>query len=139
MLDLQDKKICPTLEEIAQYVQTPAFMQLCQEIKGRYECGEQIEFSACSLARGWNVKFKKAGRTLCTIYPHELYFTVMVVVGRREKAQVEAVLPDCTAPLREIYRQTREGNGQRWLMIDVEDQGDICQDILRLIAIRRSI
>nr|WP_296441349.1 DUF3788 family protein [uncultured Acetatifactor sp.] len=28
---------------------------------------------------------KKAGRTLCTIYLREGYFTVMVVIGTREK------------------------------------------------------
>ena len=40
--------------------------------------------SACSWEQGWNVKFKKAGKTLCTLYPRELFFTVMVVVGKRE-------------------------------------------------------
>ena len=44
---------------------------------------------------------------------------------------------DLTAELREIYQQTREGNGQRWLMIDLEEQGELYDDVLRLIQIRR--
>ena len=89
------------------------------------------------MERGWNIKFKKSGKSLCTIYPRESYFTVMVVVGRKEKAFVEAILEECTPQLREIYHQTKEGNGQRWLMLDLEDCEAMYQDILRLIAIRR--
>ena len=103
----------------------------------RYDCREAIEYSACGLEPGWNVKFKKSGKSLCTIYLRESYFTAMVV-GRRESASVEAILPDCSPRLREIYAQTREGGGQRWLMIDLEDRDEVYRDVLRLIEIRRS-
>ena len=55
-----------------------------------------------------------------------------------KKEAVEALLPDCCAELQEIYRQTKEGNGQKWLMIDLEEDGDLCRDLLRLIEIRRA-
>ena len=138
MIDLQDKSTCPTLEEIGEYVRNPVFMLLCSEIKDTYQCSEKIEYSSCSLEKGWNVKFKKAGRTLCTIYPRENYFTVMVVVGEKEKASVEEILPKCTVELQDIYHQTREGNGQRWLMIDLEVKDDLYHDLLQLIQIRRN-
>ena len=51
---------------------------------------------------GWNIKFKKSGKGLRTLYP-------------------------------------REGNGQRWLMIDLEDKDTLYNDIFRLIEIRRGI
>lgn len=81
MIDLQDKHNCPALEEIQQYVGNPVFTRLCSEMKSTYQCSEKIEFSSCSWERGWNVKFKKSGKTLCTIYPRESYITVMIVVG----------------------------------------------------------
>lgn len=137
MIDLQDKTICPTLEEIGEAVRNPVFMEFCAEIKWTYQCVEKIEFSRCSLEPGWNVKFRKAGKTLCTIYPKEGYFTVMVVVGQKERAAVEAALPECTVELRGLYRQTKEGNGQRWLMIGLEDRGELYRDCLRLVEIRR--
>lgn len=137
MIDLQDKNICPVLEEISEYVRNPVFMQFCMEIKNTYQCNEKIEYSSCSWERGWNIKFRKAGKTLCTIYPREGYFTVMVVVGTKEKARVEAMLPECSADLQGIYNQTQEGNGQRWLMIDVEDKESLYDNLLRLIRIRR--
>lgn len=138
MIDLQDKTYCPTLSEIGEHVNNPVFSRFCAEVKIRYDCTEKIEFSACSMEKGWNVKFRKAGKTLCTLYPRESFFTVMVVIGRKEKEAVEAVLPDCTAVLRTIYEQTAEGNGQRWLMIDLEDKDNLYRDLFRLIAIRRA-
>lgn len=138
MTDLRDKTARPTLEDIAAYVRNPVFRDFCAELTARYGCREAIEYSACSMEPGWNVKFKKSGRSLCTIYPRESFFTVMVVIGRREKETVEATLPDCAPQLREIYAQTREVNGQRWLMIDLEDRDQVYQDVLRLIDIRRT-
>ena len=52
------------------------------------------------------------------------------------EAEAEALLPGCTAELQELYEQTQEGNGQKWLMIDLEDQDQLYQDSLRLIKIR---
>ncbi len=66
------------------------------------------------------------------------FFTIMIVIGTKEKALVEAILPECTMELSDIYNQTKEGNGQRWLMIDLEDQGSLYNDVLRLIQIRRN-
>lgn len=137
MIDIQDKNYCPALDEVAAYIGNPVFNQFCTEITDKYNCNGKLEFSSCSWEPGWNVKFKKAGKTLCTLYPRESYFTVMVVIGRTEKDNVEAILPGCTAELQEIYAQTKEGNGQRWLMIDLEDKGDMYCDIFRLIQIRR--
>lgn len=137
MIDIQDKTHSPSLEEIAAYVRNPVFRTFCEEIQGTYQCGADIAYSSCSMEPGWNVKFKKAGRALCTLYPRESYFTAMVVIGRKEKEAAEALLPDCCAGLREVYQRTREGNGQRWLMIDLEDRDELYRDVLRLIAIRR--
>ena len=137
MMDLQDRSVCPTMEEVGEVVGNPAFGRFCAQIRDTYQCGERIEYSACSMERGWNVKYKKGGRALCTIYPREGYFTVMVVVGNKEKPAVEEMLPRCTPELRESYHRTNEGNGQRWLMIDLEDEGELYEDVFRLIQIRR--
>lgn len=85
MIDMQDKAYCPTLEEIGEYVNNPVFIQFCTDIKSSYACSEKIEFSSCSWEFGWNVKFRKAGKSLCTIYPREGYFTVLVVVGKKRE------------------------------------------------------
>lgn len=138
MIDLQDKNNPPAIEAISEYVRNPVFVQFCSEIKNTYKCNEKIEYSSCSWEKGWNIKFKKAGKTLCTVYPRECYITIMIVIGTKEKAFVEAILPECTVELSDIFNHTKEGNGQKWLMIDLEDKGDLYNDVLRLIQIRRN-
>lgn len=136
MINPQDRTYCPTLEEIGEYIHNPLFQQFCLKVKTDFGAREKIEFSSCSMEPGWNIKFKKSGKTLCTIYPRESYFTVLLVVGKKEKDAVEALLPDCTDELQNIYHQTREGNGQRWLMINLEDAEALYNDLLCLIQIR---
>ena len=143
MTDLQDKNYCPTIKEISEYVRNPVFMQFCSEIENTYKCNGKIEYSSCSWEKGWNIKFKKAGKTLCTVYPRECYFTVMIVISTKEKAFVEEILPESTIELSDVYNQTlysqtKEGNGQRWLMINLEDKGNLYNDVLHLIQIRRN-
>lgn len=137
MVDLLDSSLCPTLEEIEEFVRNPLFSRFCSQLKERHKCKEKIEYSSCSWERGWNVKFKKSGKTLCTIYPREGYFTVMIVVGTKEKDTVEAILPVCSGEIQDIYKHTKEGNDQRWMMIDLEDKGKLYDDVFCLIEIRR--
>ncbi len=137
MINLQDKTNRPTIEEISEYVRNPVFMQFCSEIREEHKCIEKIEYSSCSWEKGWNIKFKKSGKSLCTVYPKEGYFTILIVIGKKEKPLVEEILPDCADELQNIYHQTQEGNGQRWLMIDIEDKESLYNDLLRLIQIRR--
>lgn len=136
MTDLQDKTHCPSFDELCEYIRNPAFDKFCQKMRSDYRCTEKTEFSSCSLEKGWNLKFKKSGKTLCTIYPRESYFTVMLVIGRKEKESFETILPDCTPALREIYHNTKEGNGQRWLMVSLEDEDEMYLDVFRIIEIR---
>lgn len=138
MIGIQNKGYCPVLEEIQEYVNNPVFTQFCSDLKAKYTCNEKIEFSSCSLEFGWNIKFKKSGKSLCTIYPKENYVTVLVVVGKKEKEAVEATLHELTPELRDIYKRTKIMNGQKWLMIDLEDKEKMYSDIFRLIDIRRS-
>ena len=138
MIDIQDQAYCPTLEEMGAYIKNSLFSRFCAELSERYQTEGQLEFSKCSWEHGWNVKFKKAGKSLCTIYPRENYFTVLVVIGKKEKDLVEAILPECEPEIQNVYHQTQEGNGQRWLMIDLEDEDSVYENVLKLIEIRRT-
>lgn len=137
MIDIQNKGYYPLLKEIEEFVNNPVFNQFCAEVKTKYKCNEKIEFSSCSWEYGWNVKFRKVGKSLCIIYPKEGYFTVLVVIGQKETPAIESILHKCTSELRDIYRQTKPGNGQKWLMIDLEDIGNTYTDVFRLLDIRR--
>ena len=136
MIDIQESHIMPSLDGISEYISNELFDQFVQILKERYKVKEKIEFSKCSMQPGWNVKFKKSNKSLCVIYPQQRYFTVMVVVGLKEKEDVEDYLLKASSILRDIYDKTREGRGQRWLMIDLEDERHLYEDVLKLIDIK---
>lgn len=133
---MDNRNIKPSLEDMNHYIHNPLFKKLCHDIENLTSVRYQIDFSACSWEPGWNLKIKKGSRTLCTIYPREGYFCTMVVVGEKEKEAVENYLTQASPMTREIYHGTKEGNGQRWLMIDLEDQNQVYQDVLKLIEMR---
>ena len=62
---------------------------------------------------------------------------MLVVVGNKERERVENLLPQMSEEIRELYQTTKEGNGQRWLMIDIHVDNRVYQEVLRLIRIRR--
>lgn len=136
MIDLKDPDYLPDLKEISDYIKNELFDKFCTQLIDIYQVKPKIEFSKCSFEYGWNLKFKKAGKTLCVVYIRERYFTVLVVIGKKEKKIVENNLKKYCCTLQNIYTQTKEGNGQRWLMIDTKDEDLVYHDLLTLIEIR---
>ncbi|HMM05637.1 MAG TPA: DUF3788 domain-containing protein [Clostridiales bacterium] len=126
----------PTRDQMDAYVKNPLWNRLCDGIETQYQVKPLMTYSKCPMQPGWNLKYKKAGRALCTLYPGEGEFTALIVIGEREKAEMELILPSFTAAVRDLYLDTKISMGQKWLMIEVKN-GEILADIWELIAIRR--
>ncbi len=125
----------PNLQQISIFVANPLWEELCAHLESCYDVLPKIEHSICSGAPGWNVKYKKSGRALCTLYPSHGYFTCLVSVGSREAMEAELLLSVCTETVRSLYWSTAPYNGGRWLMIPVSSP-EILDDVKRLIALR---
>ncbi len=125
----------PTPEEIDAYIGSPDWGALREHIEVSYDAKPQIDYSICSGAPGWNMKYRKSSRALCTLYPGEGYFTCLVCIGSKEAMEVELLLASCTDYVRELYWSCKPFNGSRWLMIDVTS-ADILEDVKALIGLR---
>ena len=136
MINIKDINYAPDISEISSYIGNTIFDEFCRYMDDKYKVIRRIEYSKDVWARGWNVKFRKSGKSLCVVYPKKNYFTVLVVVGNKEKECVENMLSQFSEYIQDIYRNTREGNGQRWLMIDIDRKNNTYQDVLKLINIR---
>ena len=132
----QDSTHIPQIEDFYAVIHNKLFEKFLQAMKDIFSCEPQMEFSRCTWEYGWNMKFKKRGRNLCTLYAREQYFTLLIVIGKKEAPYLEALLPHLGDAMQEIIQETAEGNGQRWLMVDVEDEGSVYQDIWKLLALR---
>lgn len=126
----------PTKEIIAAYINNPLWERLCNHIEGQYEIKPIFEYSGCSMQAGWNIKYKKSNRNLCTLYPMEGYFIALIVIGERERTETEFALPFFTEHFQHLYQETKTGMGQKWLMINVTDD-DILNDVIKCIEVRR--
>jgi AraC family transcriptional regulator len=134
--DKDNRSQRPALEQIDAYVDSPLWEALRDHIETEYQCDPRLEFSKCFAQYGWNIKYKKAGRSLCTLYPLTGHFIVLVVIGQREQAAFERALPSFSGYLQQLYRETPGGMGQKWLMIAVRD-AQVLEDVKRCLAIRR--
>lgn len=133
--ELYAKDSQPDFKQIGTYIGTVLWQELCRYLEETYGVKPTIEHSICSAAPGWNVKYKKSGRALCTLYPAEGYFTCMVSIGRKEAMQAELLLSSCTDYVRTLYWAAKPFNGGRWLMIEVRSPA-ILEDVKDLIATR---
>ena len=125
----------PEFEDISAYVDCPFWEGLCEFIEETYSIKPAIEYSRCSGAPGWNVKYNKSSRALCTLYPNNGYFTCLISIGRKEAPETELMLGSFSSYLQELYKNTNVFNGSRWLMIDVATE-KIFEEVKELLCIR---
>lgn len=132
--DKMDRSQVPTFELATAYTGSPLWVDLCRHMEAQYQPTQVFEYSGCSVP-GWNLKLKKSGRSLCTLYPMEGWFTALVVIGNREKAEFDLTLPTLSGYTQTLYETTKDKNGLCWLMFEVKDES-ILSDVKRCIAIR---
>lgn len=128
----------PALESIRQFVKSDLWDKLNSYVQQEYSAEPKLSYSSCSWQRGWNVKYQKGSKSLCTLYPMEEFFIALVVIGESEKMEMELSLPLFSDSFRRLYHETKSGNGQKWLMINVTDSESL-DDVKRSIAIRRKM
>lgn len=133
--DKMDRTQAPTGEIMAAYADNPLWDELCTHMETVYGSKPVFEYSGCSVP-GWNVKYRKSGRSLCTMYPMRESFVALVVIGAREKHAFDLTLPTLSAYTQTLYERRKDKNGLCWLMFEVTDR-EIYGDVLRCIEIRR--
>jgi hypothetical protein len=71
----------PDYDEIAGYINPPAqelWKQVNSFIQERYKASPKTMYSKCSGKPGWNVKYQKSGKSVCTLYPEKDGFVALV-------------------------------------------------------------
>ncbi|WP_394922619.1 DUF3788 domain-containing protein [uncultured Robinsoniella sp.] len=131
---LYPKTTVPTFNQIGAYIQNPLWNKLHACLTQKYAAIPKIEYSCCSL-RGWNIKYKKKGKTLCTIYPQEGWFKILVIASERQQVELEFFIQTCCPNIQKAYENTKFFNGGKWLFLDISDS-EILKDLLELIHFR---
>lgn len=127
----------PTAEEFAGAVgpAAPRWTALVDWLDRTYGIeGEPLHFGRES---GWCLRFRRSGRSLLTLLPHEGGFRALVVVGPSvAEAVAGAIAAGEVGPtVAEAFAAARAYPDGRWLWLPVDDDAT-AEDVRRLIAIK---
>lgn len=129
-----DKNIQPSPEEIASALGQafPLWTQLTGFIDQTYQMPGEWSFGGKNY--GWNLWYRKSGKSLTTLYPQQGSFVAQVVLG---KAEVESALALTLGDhVGNFLRNTPSFHDGRWLFIPVQSEQDI-MDIQQLLLVKK--
>jgi len=77
-----DKETQPTEAELKEFANTALFDDIDSHLREVYKTKPKIAYSSCAMDknvwRGWNIKYQKSGKSLCTLYPQDGYFLALI-------------------------------------------------------------
>ena len=137
--ELFDREHKPTEVQIKEFVSTPLFDSLDAHLRQTYNVKPKVEYSSCAMDggmwRGWNIKYKKSGKSLCTLYPKQGYLLLLMAINTRQMDEAELLIPTCSEYVKELWEQSEVVHGAKYLGIEVRDDA-VLRDVQLLIEIR---
>jgi hypothetical protein len=137
-LDIQNKNHIPTFDEITNYMKSEnknRWLNLNRFIVDEFKSKSAFSYSSCSAKPGWNIKYKKSSKALCTLYPDRDVFTVLVVLNQSQMQLLNESKNLYTDYFVNIYDNCSLFNGTKWLMIDIVSN-DVLNDVKNLIKLK---
>jgi hypothetical protein len=130
-----DPEHVPTRDDIASAL-GPAAARLWAHVTRYVEESYGIEPTYVPPSRnyGWDVKYRKGGKTLLSLTPDEGGFTALVVLGEKETEAVRAL--ELGDHVRRVFDEARQLRDGRWLFVPVESDRD-ADDVEALLAVKR--
>lgn len=129
----------PSGNQIRAFVNNPLWDELMNCLQQKYNVKPKMFYSRCAMDngfwKGWNVKYAKGGKALCTLYPKEGHFIALVNIGAKEFAEAGLLIPLCDAYTQDLYNHTKSGASGKSLAVQVTSE-KILQDVKNLITLR---
>lgn len=129
----------PLMEEISSSMEAPGgelWDDLNQFIQERFHASPKVQYSTCSGKRGWNVKYKKSGKALVTLYPERSCYTALVVISLELASHLKESGTRLHPLIAGMLGKTKPYLGGLWLMIPVADKE--IEDYLKNLLILKS-
>ena len=136
--ELFDRDHEPSEVQVKEFVNTPLFDELDGHLIETYKVKPKLSYSSCGMDggawKGWNIKYQKSGKSLCTLYPKHGYLQLLVTIGERGVNEAELLMPMCTEYIQNLFAKS-SFQGSKCLGIDLRDE-NVLYDVKRLIEIR---
>ena len=85
---------------------------------------------------GWTIRYRKSGKTLCSLFPEHGAFTVLVVLGRKDGEKAIEILDKLSPATRELIGITTQLHDGKWLWLRVLKREHV-EDVKLLLAAKR--
>ena len=139
--ELFDREHEPSETQIREYIDTSLFDDLDAYLRHTYKVKPRMAYSNCGmdkgLWRGWNIKYQKGGKSLCTLYPKQGYLHLLLPVGMRDMDEAEVMIQSCTAYTQDLFNHTVCGHNGKSLAFEVNDEA-VLEDMKIMIGLRVS-
>ena len=129
-----DKGHQPKLPEVFDALgsKQPIWEKLTEFISSNYPIPGEWNFGGRNY--GWNVWYRKSGKTLVSLYPQQGGFVVQIVLGKDQAKQ--ALDLKFGNNVGTVLKNTPQLHDGRWLFIQVKTEKDI-KDIQQLLLVKR--
>ena len=125
----------PTEEEILATIGiAKLWLDLKQYLDQRYDFLPELVFYGKKY--GWTIRYRKSGKTLCSLFPENGAFTALVVLGRKEGEKASQILDELSPATRKLIGSAQQLHDGKWLWIRVGKPAHV-EDVKRLLATKR--
>lgn len=126
----------PTMDEMVQTVGSVSglWTELQRFVENSYDISPQVIFGGRNY--GWQLQYRKGGRTLCNLYPERGSFTVLLVLGKHESEYALNRLNELSPGVRSVFESTPPLHDGRWLWIRPSNRDDLTS-VETLLTIKR--
>lgn len=110
------------------------WQDLCSAIDDKYEM-ERV-WNAGGKNWKYEYKYRRGGKTLCSLYARKECVGFMVIFGKDERAKFDDIRADLSDAICKRYDETTVYGDGKWIMFEPTDTSEF-DDYIKLLAIKR--
>ena len=110
------------------------WQDLCSAIDDKYEM-ERV-WNAGDKNWKYEYKYRRGGKTLCSLYARKECVGFMVIFGKDERAKFDDIRADLSDAICKRYDETTVYGDGKWIMFEPTDTSEF-DDYIKLLAIKR--
>ena len=133
---MMDGTCTPTEKETTDFIGEPAngaWIELRRFLKENYDIEPEMIFDK---KHGWDIRYRKSGKTLITLTPEKGAVRVLVVLGREESEKALSMQNELSPKMYKLIENTKQLHDGRWLWIRLFQTKD-AEDVEKLLQVKR--
>lgn len=127
----------PTSEDMTALI-GPALFDVWKNLNTLIEDKYEMEKLWNRGGKAWvyEYKYRRGGKTLCSLYARENCIGFMVIFGKAEQSKFEKNRDSFSKSVQDLYDETKPYHDGKWMMFEPKDS-DLFDDFITLLALKR--